>query len=69
MLLPDHLTQVIAALLLRHAVLEVVKDGQEQKYLGHDEEDDKEDLPPAVNSDMVTIFWLDIDKSVIGRWI
>ena len=62
--------QVVAALLfLRHTVLEVVKNGQEKKNLGHNEEDNKKDLPPAVNSDMITIFRLDVDKRIIGRRI
>lgn len=70
MFLPDHLVKIIATLLLlRHTVFEIIKNGEEKEYLGHDKEDNKEDLPPAVNHDMVAVFRLNIDESVIGRGI
>lgn len=66
MLLPDTVMQVIAMLLLRLPVFQVIKDSQEQEDLGHYKEDDKEGLPPAVNNDMIAVFRLDIDKGIIG---
>lgn len=58
--------EAITVLFLGLAIFEVVKDRQKKEHFRHNKEDNKEDLPPFVYGDMITILGLNVNKGVIG---